>query len=323
MQTQQSDLTFWAVVALVTCGVAVLSTLSGAFIPVSVFGSLHTSRLEGGTLNQLRAQVEQLRGEQAEILNVTSQLRSQFSLSERNRNEVSQRVGALETSIPLLLEVVPPGAEIDPLSITASVNEDNGTSYDVEGGSVSISQSPLFDSANGAGPDGGLLSQQPVPDVLDNLLATTTQPDVAPEAMMENQDMETATGPMDTPLTDMIDAAAQDTSQMSASGLGEVEISLSSRTNTPQGSATLSQTQFGIAVGAGVAQADADAQWQDISNKIGTLLIGLEPAISDPLQNGSYRIVLGPITNYSEAEMLCTRITQVGIECLPIQYEPS
>ncbi len=314
MQTEQSDVTFWAVIAVVTSGVAVLSTMVSAFIPASVFGSLHTNRLDGGTLNQLRAQVEQIHNEQTEILNVTSQLRSQFSLSERNRNDVSQRVGALETSIPLLLEVVPPGAEIDPLSITASVNENSQTTYDVEGGSVSLSQSPLFEPAEGI----GALSPQPVPDVLENLLATS-----APEEDSATDTTSEVSDAVDAPETDMMGTMSEAIQDMSESNLDEVAISLSSRNSTPQGSATLSQTQYGIAVGAGVSQDEADAQWTDISNKIGTLIIGLEPAISDPLQNGSFRIVLGPMTNYSEAEMLCNRITQVGIECLPIQYEPS
>lgn len=317
MKTEQSDVTFWAVIALVTGGVAVLSTTLGALIPANIFGSLHTSRLSGGTLNQLRAQVENLHIEQTEILNVTSQLRSQFSLSERNRNNVSQRVGALETSIPLLLEVVPYGAEIDPFSITASVDENTSGPYDVEGGSVSLTQSPLFKDIQGSRNENGELKPQPVPEALDDLLATTTHEDLEMEALVD------AINPANAQPAVMADAMSEVSVDLNDSDLAEVEISLSSRAPSPQGSATFSQTQFGIAVGTGVAQDEADAQWMDISNKIGTLLIGLDPAISDPLQNGSFRIVLGPMTNYSEAEMLCNRITQVGIECLPIQYDPS
>lgn len=283
-QFEPTDVSFWGVTTLIAAGIAVLSTSISAFVPDGVYGALHSNRLEGGTLNQLRAQVEQLNVSQRELLSTTNRLRSQFTLSERSRTLVNQRVGALEISIPQLLEVIPPGAEIDPLSITASINETDSESFETEGGSVTLSRSPLFE---GAVPNGG---------VVDNI-----QPQILPNAL-ENPNSE----PMGEQ-TSLLQILPNPSSSELEETAGAVAI--------------LSQTTYGIALGEAVSQGEADAMWSDISNKVGTLLIGLEPAISDPLQNNSFRIVMGPITNYSEAEMLCRRINVVGIECLPIQYE--
>ncbi len=293
-QYEPSDVTFWGVATLVAAGIAVLSTSISAVVPDGVYGALHSSRLEGGTLNQLRAQVEQLNVSQRQLLSTTNQLRSQFTLSERNRTLVSQRVGALEVSIPQLLEVIPPGAEIDPLSITASIDGNESETFETEGGSVTLSRTPLFDGA------------VPSDDFVEAL-----QPQILPEALniQETEPEESET----------LDNAFMDDQASSLQILptpDTLEVEESAETV-----AILSQTTYGIALGKAVSQGDADAMWSDISSKVGTLLIGLDPAISDPLQNDSFRIVVGPITNYSEAEMLCRRINVVGIECLPVQYD--
>ena len=291
-QPGQSDVTFWAISALVAGGIAILSTWITAFIPAGIFGGLHASRLEGGTLNQLRAQVEQLNFEQFELLQATNRLRGQFSLSERKRADASQRLVALEVSIPLLLEVVPPDAGIDTFAITASVSDENGGSFEAEGGSVTFTQAPLFDDLESANDDG--VNLQPAPDVLES--TPIDEPEVDSESNLapppQNADL-----PEEIEQTDII---------------SDVQT-----TTDPQ---PAEQIQYGIAVGHTVAQQDADALWADISGKVGALLIGLTPAISDPLQNGNFRVVVGPVSNYLEADMLCRRINRIGIECLPIQY---
>ncbi len=313
-QPDQSDLTFWGISALVAAGIAVLSTTISGFLPDGVLGGLHANRLQGGTLNQLRAQVEQLTSEQVRLQRQSDQLRSQLSLAERSSNQVGQRVSALESSIPLLLEVVPPGAEIDPYSITASIEEEAGEVFEVEGGSVSIVQTPLFED-DGSDEDGGMDPlAQPVPDMLAPLpgtlvessmsvgdqLAGLSDPAINSEVGLPGASG--TAGPAQTPSTATGPAARP---AQPPSGAGQT---------------SLSQTRFGIALGDSVTLEDADARWQDISGKVGALLIGLQPAVSDPLQNNSLRIVLGPISNYSEAEMLCGRIVRVGIDCLPVQY---
>lgn len=293
-QYEPSDATFWGVATLVAAGVAVLSTSISAFVPNGIYGALHSSRLEGGTLNQLRAQVEQLNISQRQLLSSTNQLRSQFSLSERNRVMVSQRVGALEVSIPQLLEVIPVGAEIDPFSITASIDGNDSETFETEGGSVTLSRTPLFEGA-----------------IPDDQFVNGNQSQILPESLNTE---ETKTDESETQDSAMEVGPASSLQLLPTPGTLEPE-------KSSEAVAILSQTTYGIALGKAVGQEDADAMWSDISSKVGTLLIGLDPAISDPLQNNSFRIVVGPITNYSEAEMLCRRINAVGIECLPVQYE--
>ena len=300
MDPDQADLTFWGISAFIAVGVAVASSSISTFIPDGVFGGLHANRLQGGTLNQLRAQVEQLKSEQNILLRRANEMRAQFSLSERDRNAVNQRVGALEASIPMLLEIVPERMDIDRLSITASIGVAKNEEFIAEGGSVEISRTPMFGASV---PLGELM--QPVPPPLsppnDETAINgdkppspeTTSPNNAGGAQqIENEDMATNQAVSNLPIV-----------------------------NTKWSETSVSQTLFGIAVGETVAIENADALWQEISKNIGALLIGLQPAVSDPLQNNNFRLVLGPINNYSEAETLCSRIERVGINCLPVQYD--
>ncbi|VAW17084.1 hypothetical protein MNBD_ALPHA12-183, partial [hydrothermal vent metagenome] len=118
---QHSDVSFWGVAAMLSGALAMLSLTLAAVLPSSFIGGLHASRLSGGSINQLMAQVSRLNERQTQMLAQTNQMRTRLSMAERGNGEVIRRVGALETTIPMLLEVVPPGAEIDPLSVTAAI----------------------------------------------------------------------------------------------------------------------------------------------------------------------------------------------------------
>ena len=288
----QSDVTFWGIGALVFGAIAVLSTSLGAVLPQSLWVGLHANRLEGGNLNQLRAEVTRLRDQQVQMRRQATQLRSRLVITERNRGDMVQRVGALESSIPMLLEVVPPGAEIDRSTFTASINEpgDESISFEAEGGTVTLNQRPMFENAEPETPD-----IQPLPQSLSVAPAPADSVELAPVTPEESV---ASTAPADTDTIALLEQASN-------------------------GTASLMQTDFGIAIGEAVTLESADAKWTELSGKIGTLLLGLSPAVSDPLGDGSKHIVLGPIADYAEAEMLCLRIGRVGIDCLPVQYENS
>ncbi len=294
-QPSQSDITFWGIAAVAAGGIAVLSSIVSALVPAGFFGGLHASRIDGSTMNQLRAQVERLQNQQQIMSRQTSELRSQFRMAERNRADVNIRVGALETTIPQLLEVVPPGAEIDPLAVTAAIDSPDAETFDAEGGSVAITQSPLFPDA---GDEATANSSSPLPPPLSQpappLLAPAHAAQDTPQETPDNASAALATS-----------AQTQDPEPAETAG-GSV--------------AAISQTRFGLAIGDDITMQTANEKWADISRKIGPLLIGLRPAVSDPLGNNSLRIVVGPITNFSEAQMLCGRINRVGITCLPVQY---
>jgi len=280
---QHSDVAFWGMVAMLAGAVAMLSLTLSAIVPASVLGGLRASRISGGNLNQLRAQVARLGQEQSQMLSQTRELRTRLSLADRGRGEVTRRVGALETTIPMLLEVVPPGVEIDPLSITAAIDDAEGISFEAQGGYVTVTRRPLF----------GSLEVQALPPPL-----APAQPSPAPQTG-NRQDG-----------AGLLSASSEP---------GNVAESLP-KLDLLDNDTRLTQTQYGIAVGAALKAGNGEQAWQDLSAKIGTLLIGLVPAVSDPLQNGNLRLIAGPISDYGQAEMLCARITRIGIDCLPVQY---
>ncbi|MDN5850681.1 MAG: hypothetical protein L0H63_13765, partial [Nitrococcus sp.] len=56
-QFRQSDVTRWAIVALVCAGLAVLAANVSALLPRSVLDGLHLTRLEGASVENLRSLV--------------------------------------------------------------------------------------------------------------------------------------------------------------------------------------------------------------------------------------------------------------------------
>lgn len=307
---EHSDVTVWGIAAIAFAAIAVLSSSLGTLLPQSVWVGLHANRLEGGNLNQLRAEVTQLRDQQLVMRRQATQLRSRLIIAERARSDVGQRVGALESSLPLLLEAVPPGTEIDRGLFTAAIGGPAGgsLSFEAEGGSVSVVRRPLFE--DGSGPPDLL---QALPPALEGTSAVDGG--AAPVAFSSAAEGQIVASLTPGPEADPIPAP-----EITSLALVEASAELAMPTaDAPR----LTQTDFGIAIGGAIALGEADALWSELSGKIGTLLLGLEPAVSDPLNNGSNRIVMGPVSDYAQAEMLCLRIIRVGIECLPVQFEDS
>lgn len=138
-----SDITFWGVFALMTWAIAVLGANVSAFIPEGLLGGLHASRLDGGSFNQLRGQVAALEMETARLRQENSVLMQRFALNEQANGEVTRRVGALEMTVPQMLEALNArGPGIDP-GTTASTGGPSPTTFEVEGGSVSYITTPM------------------------------------------------------------------------------------------------------------------------------------------------------------------------------------
>ena len=161
-QFRASDITFWGVFALVSWSVALVGATLSAFIPSGVLGGLHASRLDGANLNQLRSQVITLETETARLKQDNAVLLQRFSLNEVAAGEVTRRVGALELTLPQVLEALNRGTGIDP-GTTASTGA-NGpvVSFDVEGGSVKYTRTPMSD-VNASAPDA---AEQDMPEPL-------------------------------------------------------------------------------------------------------------------------------------------------------------
>jgi hypothetical protein len=142
-QFRQSDVTTWGIVALVLAALAVLSANVSALMPQSLLSGLHRTRIEGASVEQLRVQVAQLRSETQELRRENGVLTNRFNLGEQQNNEVTRRVGALEVSLPPLLESVASGVPVDLANVTASIQQPAGETAPAEGGSVMVRTQPL------------------------------------------------------------------------------------------------------------------------------------------------------------------------------------
>lgn len=160
-QFRQSDVTTWGIVALVIGAIAIMGANVSAMIPSSILGGLHKTRIEGASLEQLRLQVAELREQSVQLKRENSVLATRFALEEQQGNEITQRVGALEVSLPRLLEALPNGAEIDRSALTASIGTGEALIYDADGGSVMIRQQPMAQAQ--PAPTG----EQPIPAAVD------------------------------------------------------------------------------------------------------------------------------------------------------------
>ncbi|MEO8758025.1 MAG: hypothetical protein ABI398_09795 [Devosia sp.] len=142
-QFQAKDVTFWGVLALVLWGVAVTSAGLSALVPDSVLAGLHASRLAGADLNQLRSEMATLSRQSTELRQENTVLLQRFMLTEQTGGDMTRRVGALELTLPRILESLNNGGGIDRGAITASTGANQVTSFDADGGSVSYTRSPL------------------------------------------------------------------------------------------------------------------------------------------------------------------------------------
>lgn len=142
-QFRQSDVTLWGMVALACAGLAVFGANISALVPQSVLGGLHQPRLSDVSIETLRRQVSDLGEQTARLRRENETLLSRFALQEKSGNEVMRRVGALEVSLPDLLEAIPPAALVDRSSVTASIGADETLTFDADGGSVAVRRSAL------------------------------------------------------------------------------------------------------------------------------------------------------------------------------------
>ncbi|MBN9347030.1 MAG: hypothetical protein J0I48_12655 [Devosia sp.] len=187
-----SDITFWGVFALITWAVAVLGANVSAFIPDSMLGGLHASRLSGGNLNQLRGQVAALESETARLRQENGVLLQRFALNEQAGGEVTRRVGALELTVPQILDALSTrGPGID-TGTTASTGTSSATSFDVPGGSVSYTTTPMSGIERQSAPD------QPMPEAIAPLAPDSNAFGIALGPPIDADEGETAWRSMNT-----------------------------------------------------------------------------------------------------------------------------
>lgn len=233
-------------VALVLAGIAVMGANVSALVPQSLLAGLHKTRIGGASLEQLRGQVAELREETQRLKRENSVLAARFALEEQQGNEVTRRVGALEVSLPRLLEALPNNAGIDLSNLTASIGG-AALVYEADGGTVAVRQQPMA---------GLVPNSQPLP----------------------------------APVPQVATAAAP------------------------------SQAGYGIALGPSISVDQAEQAWRDVSMKLGPLLFGMTPMLADESNSDAKRILVGPITQLSEATALCARLERMSVSCLPMPF---
>jgi len=159
-QVRAADVTFWGVFALCVWTVALLGATAAGIVPEGVWAGLHASRLDGASLGQLRTQVAALEAETARLRRDNAVLLQRFALGEEADGEVTRRVGALELTLPRLLDSLNRPAGLD-RTTTAGLGSGAVTTMPAEGGSVSFTTSPLAEAV--AAPDA---PAQPMPEAL-------------------------------------------------------------------------------------------------------------------------------------------------------------
>lgn len=139
-------MTRWAFAALAIWAVAILGGNIAGLLPESVFAGLHASRLDGANVNQLRTQLAAVEADAARLELENNVLVQRFRLNEQQSNDMTRRVGALELSIPKLLEAVPYDAGIDRSNLTAAIPTET-TTFEADGGLVAVTHSPMAASS--------------------------------------------------------------------------------------------------------------------------------------------------------------------------------
>lgn len=244
-QFRQSDVVTWGLVALTAGAFAVMSANVSALAPAPLLAALHQTRLEGASIDQLRRDVADLRREAQRLTRANEQLNTRFELTEENGNNTTRRVGALEVTLPQLVESQRAGQLVDSSLTTAGIGNGNGVNYPAEGGSVTIRQQPLA------------VANQPEPAPLEPQEATLTLP---------------------------------------------------------------SGQSYGIALGTAIEAEAAPQAWRDLSMKLGPLLFGLTPHLTESSDGAARRIVVGPIPQLSEASAICARLERLEVSCQPMPF---
>jgi hypothetical protein len=144
------------------------------------------------------------------------------------------------------------------------------------------------------------------------------------EAAREAQTVDTTdvTAAIGNPVTTM--SAEGGTVRYTTVPLPDADVPVSRPSAQPMPQALTAPTpeagQFAVALGPPIEAGAADAAWQDITDKVGTLLIGLSPALGHVEGSSSRRLIAGPFGSEAEARALCGQMAKVGIACASVPF---
>ncbi|WP_421950390.1 hypothetical protein [Pelagibacterium sp.] len=147
LPADHADVAPWAIAALVCGALAVAAVNLSALLPSQVLGGLHTPYRDGANYYQMRSQLSELAEDRNRIMGEYRALVARFNLLDDDSGEAIRRLGALEKSLPLLIESLPLSSDIDRSLLTASISEAAEEIYEFDGGTMVVRYSPLFDGA--------------------------------------------------------------------------------------------------------------------------------------------------------------------------------
>lgn len=161
LPAEHIDISHWGVAALICGAVAVMAANLSALVPAHALGGLHAPYREGGSYNQMRAQIAELEEDRNRAMSDYRALLARFNLLDDDGDEIIRRLAAVEMSLPLLIESLPLDSDIDRSLLTASITETAGEVYEVDGNKMVVRYSPLFDDVAADRPP-----DQPMPPAL-------------------------------------------------------------------------------------------------------------------------------------------------------------
>ncbi|WP_196258352.1 hypothetical protein [Pelagibacterium limicola] len=142
---EHTDVSLWGIAALVCGTLAVISANLAPLVPENIIAGLHTTRMDGGNINQMRAQMLDVRAENQRLMREARTLLARLNLLDDDSGEMIRRLAAVERSLPILIESLPLHSDIDRSILTASIAGASPEVYEADGGIVIVRHSALFD----------------------------------------------------------------------------------------------------------------------------------------------------------------------------------
>lgn len=173
--TEHSDIATWGIAALVCGAIAIVSANLSPLIPQNAIAALHATRLEGGNFNQLRAGMAEMRTENVRLAREARTVLTRLNLLDDDKGEMIRRLAAVERSLPLLIESLPVGTDIDRSLLTASIAATSPEVYEADGGIVIVRRSALFDGLEDTPLD------QPMPPRIEGAYGIALGPEILRE----------------------------------------------------------------------------------------------------------------------------------------------
>ncbi|WP_127143552.1 hypothetical protein [Pelagibacterium montanilacus] len=161
LSAERHQIVLWGIIALVCGALALLSTNVSRLIPEGVVSGLHATSHSGMSLSQMRNRLADLQAENARLARDYRALATRFDFMDDGRRDLVRRVSAVERSVPILLEALPPDADIDHGAITASTGETAAPAP--AGRTVAVRLRALFDSEDAVPAEDPAIAPQPMP----------------------------------------------------------------------------------------------------------------------------------------------------------------